>query len=994
MAEDPVLAELMERLQTWKAVLVVGAGVTREIDLPLTKHLDFLIKRLTGEEPRSEQKRIEAFDRIATDQTMEAKFRKEFALVCHEHAGKQNLALNTLAALYHVDRIRHIVTTNWDDSIEQHYKAQFGRAIEKIATASAVTPTVKIRGIDTPKALWKLHGDVADPQGPWIYPNDPGRVFPGLVKEAAASTTMLITVGYGMADAGVMSGLIKPMSKTCPVYAVSRNPRPEYELVGAKHVPLDAGAFFAALSALLARLDHLKLRQSTFTPRGGLVDLLVGERIDDALVHAAVSNATQRWECSKLLRRTGRLHLRADHGAGKTCLAFQVAMQLFGDGTDVFEFVGDSDTTPPTAAEALAFLADYPRPWLLMVDDAQNLPRESKAAITEWARARAGPGRAVMYLTTKDDSSAGMDAILDAVTPFYVQWDDLKVEMRRFFEAPEHKKVVLEIRAGSQVKLPYDELLDLAFGKTVSTAWQAVYTLAGGEQFLRHHLEKLAEIAGQPGLEFFAALCGLYVATRERSVSLSQIVPTLEGSTVSEAARIANMILERGGRVYFSKTMGDYRPHHWHQAVIAFRALLGEGSTKLRSPGSLVSKIIRGLAPGEIDGARWVLFFAFEVDRTIFNRALDENASAVARLIEQTPPGGFYKAAFFLWYVGRMDPTRVLGIIDKMNFQAIAARIERSNGPDMAGVDDFLGAIPAVEILASNLVSKGVPLETALRGRHYYERSKEFVAVCGPSVARLVNSAGAKDHAYAALVIQGLDRLDGLVDPIRKQLDPEAIAREIRKGRLEDAQGSSVLLAVLDGYDRELGRKIRDSLHAMAFRAAELDAPSAALTDNALSFVIAKSMYEGTGLTGNAKQAAEEIERIDTALKGVSEEFADAVESAAKTGDLIVVAGAILRLLDSIANQYSTFSTLTDRKHLASKAQMAREMVAVAEGPLRARNAWVPLAFLFRAKAMIEYFEGHPDTAIATMKDAAAFAREAKLEGLARACEKQIEGIK
>lgn len=104
------------------------------------------------------------------------------------------------------NRIRHIVSFNWDDLIE---KAS-GFKIEKINSD----------GDDSNHALWKLHGDVSEVEKPWVLPFDEGMVFVKVIdklKEAVEIGMPIISVGYTWRDKKVRDQLSFLKQQVIPI---------------------------------------------------------------------------------------------------------------------------------------------------------------------------------------------------------------------------------------------------------------------------------------------------------------------------------------------------------------------------------------------------------------------------------------------------------------------------------------------------------------------------------------------------------------------------------------------------------------------------------------------------------------------------------------------------------------------------------------------------------------------------------------------------------
>ena len=91
-----------------------------------------------------------------------------------------------LAELFHVGYVVHIVSLNWDDLLEKAYRKLYNEDI----------PSVTAEGKTSTHALWKLHGDIANPGERWVLPFEEGRVFSALQQIALQVTIPTIVIGY------------------------------------------------------------------------------------------------------------------------------------------------------------------------------------------------------------------------------------------------------------------------------------------------------------------------------------------------------------------------------------------------------------------------------------------------------------------------------------------------------------------------------------------------------------------------------------------------------------------------------------------------------------------------------------------------------------------------------------------------------------------------------------------------------------------------------
>ena len=106
-----------------------------------------------------------------------------------------------MARLFKENSVRHIVSFNWDDLIEQAYTEQFGEEMSVVAEQES----------SSDHALWKLHGDVRIPEQRWVLPYEEGRVFDGLVSQLENEVLLAVIIGYREQEPVVSERLISPL---------------------------------------------------------------------------------------------------------------------------------------------------------------------------------------------------------------------------------------------------------------------------------------------------------------------------------------------------------------------------------------------------------------------------------------------------------------------------------------------------------------------------------------------------------------------------------------------------------------------------------------------------------------------------------------------------------------------------------------------------------------------------------------------------------------
>ena len=91
-----------------------------------------------------------------------------------------------VAELFHTGHISHIVSFNWDDLVEKAYRNLYNVDIPKVAR----------EGAESDHALWKLHGDINNPEERWVLPFEEGKIFQSLQQIILQTTVPAITIGY------------------------------------------------------------------------------------------------------------------------------------------------------------------------------------------------------------------------------------------------------------------------------------------------------------------------------------------------------------------------------------------------------------------------------------------------------------------------------------------------------------------------------------------------------------------------------------------------------------------------------------------------------------------------------------------------------------------------------------------------------------------------------------------------------------------------------
>lgn len=191
VTQDKKLENLRDRINSYKSVFVVGAGISFEVGIPFTSHLKDILKFL----------RCDDYNQLRFDDQRCLGFKEKFKEVCDD---KRTSISHRLLSQNLGKKIRDIVCLNWDDLIERAAQ-EYGYQI-KILSEDTQNPV-------SGGCLWKCHGDIRNIKinnvkgsGGWVFPDEGGFVFDCFLRYLADdkglgnSLFVIIIVGYSGND--------------------------------------------------------------------------------------------------------------------------------------------------------------------------------------------------------------------------------------------------------------------------------------------------------------------------------------------------------------------------------------------------------------------------------------------------------------------------------------------------------------------------------------------------------------------------------------------------------------------------------------------------------------------------------------------------------------------------------------------------------------------------------------------------------------------------
>lgn len=194
-----------DRIISYGSVFLVGAGLSFESEIPLTRVLNDLLPFCGVKDYEELRKNSEAC----------CDFKTQFKRVCDEKSPGDS---HDLIALNFPRYIKEIICLNWDNLIERS-------AIKLSRTISKVNEDFEVNSISF---LWKFHGDIENikkkakkGEGEWVFPDEEGFVFKNFekyIKNNELTSTMFafVILGYSEGEKEIYMKIIKQFEEKRP----------------------------------------------------------------------------------------------------------------------------------------------------------------------------------------------------------------------------------------------------------------------------------------------------------------------------------------------------------------------------------------------------------------------------------------------------------------------------------------------------------------------------------------------------------------------------------------------------------------------------------------------------------------------------------------------------------------------------------------------------------------------------------------------------------
>lgn len=331
MIDEGKIRQLFNSMKVHSSILVIGAGASYEMGLPLYAQFPEIIWRIFDEFPELKDEmgyKRESFAKecigkdvnlikasftyIEKHQGACRKFKKIFNEICKEHSSQISNVHRVICKLLHENKIKLVISLNWDDLLEQAWEDAYGTDINGEYTQ-----------------LLKPHGDVRDIDGKWIFPNNPGFVsteemdiIHSIVNEKPIAFVIL---GYSENDRTIVEKIIEPLSNISETYRIGLD----------KTATINSTANDAMFCLeKLCEKNSENWRHLNYKQKNGMERALLGYRLTPAEVCACA-----RFSCIEYakqnLQQVNYTIIQSEPGCGKSITAFQIGHDYLLEGWEI-----------------------------------------------------------------------------------------------------------------------------------------------------------------------------------------------------------------------------------------------------------------------------------------------------------------------------------------------------------------------------------------------------------------------------------------------------------------------------------------------------------------------------------------------------------------------------------------------------------------------------------------------------------------------------------
>ena len=382
---DDRISGLADSLAVWRAVAVVGAGVSARSGLPLCGQLSPLLwqafdsdldakaklmavrassapttKELIGDNDTARQTALRL---LPAHEKARSTFQHAFTALDSAHDAPSP-TYDRLAEWLHRGVLGFIVSLNWDTQFEKAYERRYGRRVQ------ASGPE-----------FYKVHGDAAFPNDRWTYPGESSCIPNELLNRVAALPNerpmLLLVIGYSESDEDIVRQLIQPLAERWKVVRIGP------DATEPEDIPLKSEMAVPQIHSRMALAPETTgWEYVRFSTQADLGAALSGYSLGPSHVFACprlpeVDVILRQLSISKRVTLTGKA------GSGKSITGYQVAYSLSEDGWEVLRPGDDTHSME----QLLLGVSDLSHKSLLLLDDAHRMDKALRRNIEECANA-------------------------------------------------------------------------------------------------------------------------------------------------------------------------------------------------------------------------------------------------------------------------------------------------------------------------------------------------------------------------------------------------------------------------------------------------------------------------------------------------------------------------------------------------------------------------------------------------------------------------------
>lgn len=328
------LSDLVASLKVYSGVLIMGAGASLEVGMPLYQQFPMLIWKIVEKYPEIKvdfgaHEDHRARDIISDDKVMIMRafeyiskypaainsFKEEFKKVTTKHHQSVSEVHENICKLIHSGCIKLVISLNWDDLLEVSWNRLYGTEINGEFTQ-----------------LIKLHGDVKYLQGDWVLPHQTGNI--GRKNHLQINNILgeeiynYIILGYSESDKTIVEELIQPQEDHHLFYRISPG----------NQIDLNASEATRILVDKLITKENSIWEKVDYSNQNGMDRALLGFRLLASDVESSAI-LPQFKIALKRLNQTNYVLVQAEPGCGKSITAYQIGFDFQKSNWEVFQLI-------------------------------------------------------------------------------------------------------------------------------------------------------------------------------------------------------------------------------------------------------------------------------------------------------------------------------------------------------------------------------------------------------------------------------------------------------------------------------------------------------------------------------------------------------------------------------------------------------------------------------------------------------------------------------